>query len=369
MAKLIFYPLGNADTTLIHLNDGRLVLKDFFRPEFLKDDKRIDLRDELGDYVRSLDRDYIDVVLISHADDDHLHGAEDFFWLEHSEHYQGGDRIKINDLHVPSNFIVEPGLEGTAKIIQQEARHRLKEGRGILIYGFPYEVDTWFKKEGIDPKTRNNLLIHAGQFVPGFSKESGNVEIFVHAPFSFMLEGDIENRNDNSIVLQLTFFEAENGLAVILGADAEHETWANIVKLTKINGNQDRLDFDLFRISHHCSYTALSSEKGDIETTPREEVAELFENGNDKCLLISSSWPISTEESIAPPHFQAKAFYKKVVTKKGEPANFLVTMEEPDENLPKPIIVETSRYGLIVKKTVGLATASQVIRRQPPKVG
>lgn len=27
MAKLIFYPLGNADSTLIHLTDNRLILK------------------------------------------------------------------------------------------------------------------------------------------------------------------------------------------------------------------------------------------------------------------------------------------------------------------------------------------------------
>ena len=51
MAKLIFYPLGNADSTLIHLKDDRLILKDYYRPELEKGDKRVDLALELGDYV------------------------------------------------------------------------------------------------------------------------------------------------------------------------------------------------------------------------------------------------------------------------------------------------------------------------------
>ena len=366
---MIFYPLGNADSTLLHLDDDRLILKDYFCPVLNDDDKRVNLANELGDYVRSLDRDHIDIVAFSHADDDHLHGAEEFFWLQHAKKYQDEDRIKISEMHVPANFIIESELENSARIIQQEARHRLREGEGIIIHGYPEQIKEWLDDEGIDSDTRKEILIHAGDLIPGYTSENGGVEIFVHAPFSFQIEEGEENRNDNSLVWHVSFFEGDSTQTAILGADAGHETWANILYLTEKNGHDERITFDLFRISHHCSYKSLSEEKGETETIPREEVAKLFDQGKEECILISSSWPISNEDSDQPPHFQAKAFYERVVKEKGNENKFYVTMEKPNEENPKPIIVETGKFGLTVKKAAGLIAAAQVTRRQPPRVG
>jgi hypothetical protein len=369
MAKMIFYPLGNADSTLLHVKDDRLILKDYYRPELEEDDKRVDLSLELGDYVRSLDRDYIDLVAFSHADDDHLCGCDEFFWFECDRKYQGEDRIKINELHVPANIITETGLENSARALQREARHRLRKGQGIRIHGYPEQLDDWFKTEGINPKAREGLLLHAGNLIPGYSAENGGIEIFIHSPFSFKLEEEEENRNDNSLVWHITFFAGDKKWKAILGSDATHQDWADIVKLTEINKNDDRLAFDLFRISHHCSYLSLSEDKGETVTIPRKEVANLFEKGNENCILISSSLPIPSEDTTQPPHFQAKAYYEKVVQEKGNSNNFYVTMEFPDEEDPKPIIVETGIYGFTVKKIAGLSVAAEVTRRQPPRVG
>ncbi len=371
MAKMFFYPLGNADSTLLHLNDGRLVLKDFFHPELEDDDKRIDLASELNDYVRSLDRDYIDVVAFSHADDDHLHGAEEFFWLEHAKKYQDENRVKIIELHVPANFITEKGLENTARVIQKEARLRLKTGAGIMIHGYPEQLNDWFNDEGIDPNSREDLIIHAGELIPGFNVKNGGVEIFVHSPFSFELEDEEENRNDNSLVWHITFFEGDQTCTAILGADAGHDAWANIVYLTEKNDHEEKLSFDLFRISHHCSYKSLSEDKGESETIPRKEVEKIFQQGHDKCILISSSLPIPDEDTDQPPHYQAKAYYEKVVKDKGNENNFFVTMEWRSVENPKPIIVETGggNNGFTIKKSAGSFVASQVTQRQPPRVG
>jgi len=369
MAKMTFFSVGNADSTLLHLKDDRLILKDYFRPDFEDGDNRVDLAVELGDYVRSLDRDYIDLVAFSHADDDHIHGCEEFFWFECASQYQGKDRIKINELHVPANLITESGLENSAKALQKEARHRLREGKKIRVHGYPEQLVEWFRHENIDPKTREHLILHAGHLISGFSKDKGNIEIFIHSPFSFKIENEEENRNDNSLVWHITFFEGDKKWTAILGADATHEDWADILKYSEINGNEDKLVFDLFRLSHHCSYLSLSDEKGETETVPREEVKNIFEKGNDQCILISSSWAIPQEDTDQPPHFQAKAFYKKVVRDKGNSNNFYVTMEFPDQEHPKSIIVETGLYGFTVKNAAGLTTATEATRRQPPRVG
>ena len=144
MAKLNFYPLGNADSTLIHLADDRLILKDYFKVDKDdEDDKRIDLERELRDYLDQQGRADIDVVAFSHADADHNNGADQFFWFDYAASYQGEDRIRMKELWVPACFILETGLSGSSKVIQREAKHRFKKGYGIRIFGNPSPLEQW----------------------------------------------------------------------------------------------------------------------------------------------------------------------------------------------------------------------------------
>jgi hypothetical protein len=371
MAKLMFYPIGNADSTLIHLADDRLLLVDFCN--YLsegEDDRRIRLDEELRSYLKDQDRQDFDAVAFSHADDDHVHGAEDFFWFDHAKKYQGNGRVRILDLMVPACFILETGLGGSARIIREEARYRFKRGSGIRVFGNPGPLQEWLENQGIDPATRVHLITKAGSCVPDFSRVSGKVEIFPHSPFSFRMEGEDVDRNGNSLVWHLTFFEGGRELRCILGSDAQHQNWADIVYITTKKGNDERLDWDLFRISHHCSYTALSDEKGEEETVPRAEVASLFERGSDNCLLVSSSYPIPTDDTEQPPHRQAAAYYQRIARERGDERNFVVTMEWPSSDRPRPVIVKTSQYGFVLEKDPGtMGGVAAVIRRPSQRVG
>lgn len=376
MAKLIFYPVGNADSTLIHLADDRLILKDYCDAHSDdEDDKRIKLDEELQSYLEEQERDYFDVVAFSHADDDHVHGANGFFWLDHAKTYQGDERIQIRELWVPACFILETNLNNAARTIRQEAKHRLKEGYGIKVFGEPEKLDKWLEDAGIDPADRASLIVKAGGCVPGFNRQNGQVEVFVHSPFSFRMEDEKVDRNGNSLVFHLTFFEQHQECRCILGGDAKHETWDNIVYITKKRGNEVRLDWDLFRISHHCSYTALSAERGENETQPMENVASLFDRGSENCILISSSKPIPKKNSdedadIQPPHRQAAAYYRRIARENGNEGNFIVTMEWPDQDQPKPVIVETSKYGLVVRKSLDLVGGINSVTHKPsPRMG
>lgn len=371
MAIIRFYPLGNADSTLVHLNDDRLILKDYFKAESTgDDDKRIDLEGELRDYLDQECRDDFDVTAFSHADDDHCHGAENFFWFDHAKKYQGGDRIKMKKLWVPACFILETGLSGSARVIQAEAKHRFEEGYGIRVFGNPEPLEKWLEDQGVDPTTRTGLITKAGTCVPPFTKQAGNVEIFSHSPFSYRMEGDEVDRNGNSLVLHMTFFEGYREMRLMLGADAEHQTWADIVYITESRGNDERLDWDMFRISHHSSYTALSEDKGKDETVPRDEVDSLFDRGSTSCILISSSDPIPNEDTKQPPHRQAANYYRRKAREKGSESNFIVTMEWPDKDAPKPVVVETTQYGFNVKRRVAaVAGAATVTASRSPRFG
>lgn len=340
MAKITFYPIGNADGTLIEFDDGQLLLKDYChrKDPSDKNDKRADISAELREVLEEKDRNYFDVVAFSHCDDDHVHDAESFFWFDYAKEYQGDDRIKINELWVPACFILEGGLEGSAKIIRQEARHRLKNNYGIRVFGNPSILDEWLKENGIDPKERDHLITHAGEVL-----NFNNAELFVHSPFSFKMEDENVDRNGACLVFHITFFEGASSTMLMLGSDLEHESWDGIIIKTLQRKRPERLIWDIFRISHHCSYNALSSEKGEKKTEPTKLIKSLFEKGQIGCYLISSSDIIPSEDTDQPPHKQAAAYYSEVAeNKKGE---FLVTMEEPNKSSPKPIKIEITERG------------------------
>lgn len=290
MAKMKCYPLANADCTLIEFSDDRLMLKDYCHRKDAEndDDKRVDLPEELRKELDLHDRSDFDVVAFSHSDDDHVGAAEDFFWLEHAKKYQDDTRPKITELWVPACFILETGLDGSARVVREEAKHRLKKGKGIRVFGNPGVLDDWLADHDIDPKDRRRLITHAGECVPGFDKANGQAEIFVHSPFSFRMEGDDVERNNACLVFHVTFFEGNEETRAILGADAEHEAWCDMINKTEQKKRSSRLEWDIFRVSHHCSYSALSDEKGKDITEPDEPIARLFDRGSNGCIVVSS---------------------------------------------------------------------------------
>ncbi len=368
MTQIIFYPIGNADCTLIHFADDRLLLKDYACIE--ADDNRVQLDDELRSFLKKQDRSDFDIVAFSHADQDHVQGSDEFFWFDYATDYQGDDRIKIQELHVPANFILEANLKGAARVIRQEARHRLKEGYGIRVYGEPDSLSAFLESADIAPEDRAHLISRAGQFIPDFTESDGAAEIFIHSPFTFRVDEDETERNDNSLVWHITFFEDDQIYRMILGADAEHQAWADIVSLSKYHGNEERLVYNLFRISHHCSYTALAEDKGNKQTEPREEVDELFQMGQENCILVSSSQPIPDEDTDQPPHRQAAAYYINIAEEKGDKSNFFVTMQWPTKEKPKPLIVDLNENGFTPQKSGAIIGGVAAVTRNPsPRVG
>lgn len=364
-ATLTFHPLGNADCTRMDLADGRKILIDYadMRNDADPNDKRCDLPDEL---LRDLGkRDYFDVAMFTHLDDDHCCGAGDFFWLEHAVKYQGEGRPKIKELWVPAAAILEDGLDDSARIIRQEARHRLKAGGGIRVFSRPAKLKKWLEDNGLSLESRAHLITDAGQFVPGFSKFGPErVQFFIHSPHAWRQnENEVVDRNQDSIVFQATFLEGGRETFALFMSDIDHASITEIVKTTQRHNNQDRLLWDVFKIPHHCSYTAIGPEKGDDETGPTPEVKWLCEEqGRDRHVMVSTSKPMpekgtAEDRDVQPPHRQAGNYYKRVAYKAD--GQFRVTMEWPSKASPKPCTIEITERGarlLTISVTVGTAS-------------
>src|SRR6266851_6798262 len=164
MAKLTFFPLGNADCCLIDLDGGQKLLFDFADVRDPDDDEdlRIDLAAALRDNLRTAKRTSFNVVAFTHLDRDHINRSSEFFYLRHAKKYQGEDRIKIDIMWVPAAVIIEEASEDEAKIIQQEARYWLREGKGIRVFSRPEKLKDWLEENGLTLDDRRHLLTDAG---------------------------------------------------------------------------------------------------------------------------------------------------------------------------------------------------------------
>ena len=372
-AKVHFFPLGNADTLRIDLADGRKLLVDYAdtRNRDDENDLRCELPEELRRDLRKARRGYYDAVCITHIDNDHCKGFGDFFWLEHAKAYQDDNRIKFSDLWVPAAAVLEENLKDDARLIRAEARHRLKVGKGVLIFSRPDRLKQWMKKNEIDYDSRRHLIVDAGRLVPGFSKEgAAQAEFFVHSPFGWRLdETTVIDRNEASIVMQVTFREGHRDSYLLLGSDIDHETISEIVQVTKTHGNEERLLWDLMKLFHHCSYLALGPERGTDETKAVPDVKWLFETqGRDRATIVSPSWPIpikgsKDDEDVQPPHRQAANYHRRVA--KQIDGQFTVTMEEPSRTRPRSFGYKITTFGvalIVAAPMVSVAAAAATPR-------
>jgi beta-lactamase superfamily II metal-dependent hydrolase len=368
-ARVTFVPIGNADCCRIDLVGGRKVLIDFADTRDSQDpyDKRVDLAGEVRRDLDDANRDYLDVVCFTHLDSDHVKGSGEFFWFEHAASYQGSGRIKIRELWVPAAAVTEEGAEDDARVIRQEARYRLRQGKGIKVFSRPERLHDLLESWGLTVADRAPCIVDAGQTVPGFYKEGPDkAEFFVHSPFAWRLnDREVEDRNQDSIVMQVTFVEAGVETYGILGSDADYETLSKIVEITKWHKREHRLLWDFLKLFHHCSYLSLGPERGKDETEAVPEVKWLFETqSRDGCLIVSTSDPIpdkgtEADKSIQPPHRQAANHHRRVVKDKG--GQFKVTMEIPSVQRPKLLVVEITAGGvsllLAAPAAIGIATS------------
>lgn len=371
MHGITIYPLGNADSCRIELDNGKQLLFDYANVHDKSDstDKRIDLAATLRAVLKEAKRDYLDIVAFTHLDDDHIHGASDFFELLHVQKYQGSGRIRIRELWVPAAAVIEEGLSGEARIIRSEARHRLVNGTGIRVFSRPESLSAWLRMQGLSLESRRHLITDAGQLVPGLTLAADNVEFFVHAPFAeHAKDGTLIERNTCLIVLHATFSTCAGRTRVLFGSDIDYEGLSAIVNITKWHRNEDRLRWDAVKVPHHCSYTALNGEQGSTITTPVPEVSWLYEQqGSENGVLVATCKAIPTDERDSqPPHRQAAAYYREVARRHG--GEFVVTMAHPSESRPEPLVLTIDRLGITRKKTT-IAAAAAIAGVRAPRAG
>lgn len=381
--KIIFYPVGNGDTCQIILKNSRRILFDFCHRRNAEDstDKRIDLKKQLMNELNEAERNYFDVVAFTHADTDHISGCTDFFHLNHAAKYQGDERIQIKELWVPASLLLEKterdNLSSEFAILRSEARFRLLEGNGIKVFSKPYKlVDQWLRQalanRNEPENARDHLFVDAGALVEGFNLSSDGAEFFCHSPFIKHCDEGNDLRNDAALIFNVRLRSDGCDYDFMQIGDSTWEVLEDIVSISKRHNNEDRLMWNIINIPHHCSYLALSDEKGEHETQPKPLVRELLLHGKKGAYMVSSSGPIlnspSNQEASQPPHIQAKKSYNTYLSQI-EGRRFLVTMEEPTTLLPKPLIFDITNAGVSWLSSAISTGVPGILERKPPRAG
>lgn len=335
-----FYPLGNAETCLLELNDGAKILFDYahmYTDE--ADDLRYDIKKELSSIKE------FEVVMFSHAHEDHVKGSSEFFYLEHAKKYQSDERAHIKELWVSAAFLLDTDLENQsdAKIIRNEARYRLKNAEGIKIFADPNNLKDWLEEQKIDYDDIKHLIIHAGDNI-SISGYEDEIKFFIHAPFSDDSE-EVQDKNDPSIVMQVSLYFENVETNILITGDTPYSVLDKIVEISKEHGNEDRLVWNIYDIPHHCSHTGLN-EKGERDTsiiTPTENVQWLLEQAKEDAYMVASCEKIT--EDTSPPHIIAKRAYEKYTA---SDVTFLATMEykRSEDSRPSPIVFSIDENGI-----------------------
>lgn len=358
--KITFYPLDNAETCLLELKNGSKLLFDFAdMNDGSTTDKRYDIKKDLSRIKK------FNVVMFSHAHEDHTKGSSEFFFLDHAQKYQSDSRAKIEELWVSAAFLLDTDLENQsdAKIIRNEARYRLKNGYGIKIFADPDCLSDWLESQEIDYDDIKHLIVHAGQIItnPDWDDE---VQFFVHAPFSNDSE-EVQDKNDPSIVLQVRLFNEKTQTNILLTGDTKYKVLDKIVDLSKANENEEYLSWDIYDIPHHCSHTGLN-EKGEKDTriiTPTENIQWLLQKAEKNAVMIASCKKIT--EDTSPPHMIAKRAYEQYTASDVE---ILVTMEHTSfkSDIPNPIIINIDKLGITIEKE---NAQEQYFKKSAPRAG
>lgn len=376
MHSVTFYPVGNGDTSLIETKKKRFILMDFYQTSNSTDANKPehDIATALRKKLKDAKKTSFDIVAFTHADKDHINGCTEFFHLEHANKYQGEGRIVIDELWVPAAILLESADNDKQSeefvILRQEARYRLKNKSGIKVFSKPEELKKLIENWGMDIDELKDFIVDAGTVINNFTLKDDGVEFFVHSPFiKHCSENgkDIKRvRNEASLIFNIRFQVDDQQYDYLAVGDSEAHVLEDIVTITKDKKREDRLAWDLFNIPHHCSYLALAENgnKGEKETTPLPKVKELLLMGKKDSYLICSSEPFKSnkdaEDSIQPPHIQAKRCYEKYL-KEVKGRKFIVTGENGGVKNPEPVIVNIQSSGITIKTiaaTAAIATAA-----------
>lgn len=380
-AKLTFFPVDNGAMTLIELDSGKTILIDTNIRAKADDpnDTTPDVGKQLKERLRrdSEGRLYVDVLLLSHPDQDHCRGMQAHFHLGAPDDFpKSSDKIFIREMwSSPMVFRRASKLHtlcSDAKAFNTEAKRRVKlfregatlgNGNRILILGEDQDGKT-DDLTAILVKADNVFSKVNGQPDPTFSARL----LAPHPKHQEDTEEDISTKNHSSTILNITLASegVQDAGRFLTAGDAEVAIWERLWERHK--EHQDWLTYSILETPHHCSWHTLSHDSWS-ELKEKAVVSESARNALSRArtgaVIVANSKPIKDDDSD-PPCIRAKREYEAIV--KTVQGAFICTGEHPSEKKPEPLVLEVLDGGVrkVTKPvTTSAALGLGIVGKQP----
>ena len=380
-AHLSFLPVGNGDMTFVQTEGGHTILIDT-NIRAAADDPDDDTPDVASKLREKLSRDaegrlYVDVLLVSHPDEDHCRGLRKHFHLGPPDEWsRRADRILIREIWSSPMVFRRASrrhvLCDDARAFNAEARRRVRkfrdtpwvvgDGDRILILG-----------EDEDGKTDDlqRILVRVDQ---AFSRINGEEDWTISARLLAPLptedddDEEVLSKNNSSTIVRFSL--AGGGIGdkcrFLTGGDAEVVIWEKL--WDRHCWRADWLSYDILLSPHHCSWHSLSHDSWS-EMREKAEVSEDARNAlsqaRDGATIVASSNPIEDDDND-PPCIRAKREYEGIA--EDAAGSFECVGEHPSKKSPDVMEFEIDGHGLrLMTALMGGPTilGSGTIGRQP----
>ena len=376
--KIKFYPVDNGDNVLLKIGDNTTVIVDCQIRESEENSNGVTIYDVKKDLIKELSKDpnnnpYVDLFINTHPHQDHClgfgknyyHGSPD----DYTETNRKNEEIIIDELWVTQMFFIND-LCDDACDVRKEAKRRRK-----LFEEGSKESDKYGNRLRIIGYNNEDKTVDGLHYIPGDTVETFNgkkndyLSIFIHAPFkSDLVRGKADkDKNATSIVVQMQLRTEKDGdikSQIIIGGDADHYVWEQILDKSKSHNNEDKLNWDLFLAPHHCSWTFFNDTPYKDNKTPQDYALEFLDYNNKNAQIIASSTKILDNDKN-PPCYEAKQEYVKKV---GD-SKFKNTAEHKNEKAPEPLVYTiTEDDGLMLLKS-STAAATTILSSSTPRAG
>lgn len=370
-----YYPVGNADCTLIKLDNGMTIIVDCQILSDLTDGKGKQINyDVKADLLKELKKDtsgrpYVDLFISTHPHDDHCKGFEDNFYHGKINDYDK-DKNK-NEIIIDELWITPRGLKNnladTAVAVRKEAKRRkelyddnpdFKGSRGNYLRIIGYDQDKEFDSRYCYVPGKVITSAHGSSF--------SWLEIFIHAPFKEDVETSkkYDDKNATSIVVQFWFKveiagEVYYKTRVLMGGDAEHDIWQHILDN---NSDDEKLKWNIFLSPHHCSWSFFNVSDNKKEILPSAETI-LDKQIGTAAHVVASSDEIKNDGKN-PPCYQAKQQYIKKL--KSGSVHFVNTATHNKVGeIPQPIVFKISETGKKLLALTAIAGTPSIANPAP----
>ena len=294
------------------------------------DSDKCDVLEELHGILEkdSDNRPYIDVLILSHPDEDHIRGYEDYFHQGESSDYvspKKGEKGKIFVREIWSSPLIFRRKSKDNSLCKDAISFNTEAKRRVNLYKDNNKIGSEGDRIRLIGKDENgktdNIMSIVYQNEDTITKlnevEIKELQARVLGPLldDEFEDGSSPDKNRSSIIIQWGI--ASHGYTspsnyVLLAGDAGVEVWD--IMWDKYKNKTDMLKYDLLLTPHHCSWHTLShdSASDDNPKVSKDAVSSLSQ-GCTGAVIISSSDKIKDNKND-PPNYKAKKEYEKIAS-------------------------------------------------------